>query len=100
MYGEDDFLVVLRKIRDKSSPSDVEASRYYKEYANSMLKRIVPPGINSTIWLEKYQIKRDSNGNIYPSGDTEENARFFYDTLVEYVEQKKYEKQSMYDYEK
>lgn len=108
LYGnKKHFLEILTKIRDNSSTNLHESKQWlYAEYANSMLKYMISAEVNSKhSWLDTYTIhaKQDTNGAgliFQLDGETKAHARFFYDTLIEYVKKSKYEKQSQHDYER
>ncbi|MBI5134393.1 MAG: hypothetical protein HZA81_03350 [Candidatus Taylorbacteria bacterium] len=100
LYGnKETFLKVLRSVRANASSSDDKGQWLFSEYSNSMLKRLIPKGTNeNSDWLT-YKIKRTQNGWYLNEGDRSAHARFFYDTLVEYVERGKYDKQNWRDYD-
>lgn len=108
LYGDkDDFLRVLKKIRDNSSTIVHEGMAwFYENYANSMLRRMISlkPGVKHS-WLKKYAVEAiqdDQNSSrveIHLEGEVKAHPRFFYDTFVEYVEQEKYLKSNSYEYE-
>ncbi len=108
LYGnKEHFLEILTKIRDNSSTTPHEGRQWlYAEYANSMLKRMIKTEVDSKhSWLDTYTVHatQDTNGsgmNFYLDGNAKANARFFYDTLTEYVKRSKYEKQNYRDYER
>lgn len=108
LYGnKEHFLEILNKIRDNSSAIPHEGKQwFYAEYANSMLKRMVKLKAEAKqSWLDKYPIvakqsERGAGVGIYLDGNAQAHARFFYDTLIAYVNESKYEKQSSYDYER
>lgn len=106
LYGDKErFLEILEKIRNVSSSIDIKKNWFFADYSNSMLKHLVSlkPGTR-TSWLKKYPIVATQDQghsrsiNYYLDETIEAHARFFYDTLIEYVRGSKYEKQSMDEY--
>ena len=108
LYGnKEHFLEILNKIRDNSSVTPHEGKQcFYAEYANSMLKRMIKTEVDSKhSWLDKYTIHatQSENGSSMKfrlDGEAKAHARFFYDTFFEYVKRSRYEKPSIYDYER
>lgn len=107
LYGDKEyFLEITKKIRDASSDTNSKSNWFYAEYANSMLRRMLPlkPEAKHN-WLNKYPVVAKQNErnsgwiDIYLDGETQANAKFFYDTFVEYIARSKYEKQNTYEYE-
>ncbi|MFA4996479.1 MAG: P-loop NTPase fold protein [Patescibacteria group bacterium] len=108
LFGDkDDFLRVLKKIRDGASSSPHEGMAwFYAEYSNSMLRRLLRLKSEAKhSWLKKYPVigvqdqQSSSRVNVYLEGNAQAHARFFYDTFVEYIEREKYQKVSIYEYE-
>ena len=105
IYGDQEGLLkALDKIKNASSNTlSGEKRDFYKRRTSSMLKRLLvdfrlkahPKWLGYSMDV----IGDDSSVNIYPKEDTDLHARFFYDTLFEYVKQSKYKKRSIEDYE-
>ena len=105
IYGtENDFLGVLGKIRDDALPTP---ERYkgplYSDTTSSMLRSMLSFKTveEQKIWLEKYtleaaQFPHGSGWDIKLVGEV--NARFFYDTLYEYVRRSEHNKLLPDDY--
>lgn len=93
MYGgKERFLEVLKVIRDRSLSSDREDFSLYEDYAGSMLKHMVQFKVGEQAnWLKVYTLEKTE---VRPklAGNEKAHARFFYDTMVEYVERSKYDK--------
>ena len=100
---QEGFLEALTKIKSASSNAlSGEKRAFYKRRTSSMLKHLLDfrRNVHHT-WLgyRMNVISDDSGVNIYPKEDSDVHARFFYDTLFEYVKQSKYQKRSIEDYE-
>ncbi len=97
--GKENFLRVLNKIRDNSSSSDTKGGGVYAQNAYSMLLRMMSFSSGSVVsWLKKYPVKKNEDDTICLDQGANAHARFFYDTLVEYVERSKYEKENWLEY--
>ena len=92
IYGtKNDFLGVLSKIRANAlNPPERYKRVLYSDTASSMLRSMLPfqEVGEQKIWLDKYTVKatlfeHGSGWDINLVGEV--NARFFYDTLYEYV---------------
>ena len=102
IYGTKyDFLQALMKIRANSSDIPVQGMGYrYTWLANPMLKSMIPfkdGGHNKWTWLDKYTLVAinedlDNSGHQGIGLEGEAHARFFYDTLYEYVKRSEYKK--------
>ena len=100
IYGtEIDLLKALSKIRDNSSTHvpDGTTQIIYRWLADRMLKRMVPlKEVGKTPWLGKYSLEmsnQDFDGSqqsIALVGGA--HARFFYDTLHEYIRRSEHKK--------
>jgi hypothetical protein len=106
LYGDkDSFLSILKKIRDDSSEEDKKAQWLYDMYANSMLRHMLVLNPDDSItWLKKHPViatqdENHSNRVNIRLQSKQANARFFYDTFVEYVDKGKYDKKNIHEYE-
>ena len=97
IYGtEADLLKTLVKIRDTASDTPIEGMDYvFRLTANPMFKRMFQfKEVGNELWLGKYTLvvtdeNLDGSGkSIVPKDGA--HARFFYDTLCEYVKRSEY----------
>ena len=97
IYGtETDLLKALVKIRDNASDTVYQGMDYvFQLTTNPMLKSMISlDEVGNELWLGKYKLAV-TNENLDDSGksivpDDGAHARFFYDTLFEYVKKSKY----------
>ena len=113
IYGtEDNFLDIIETIKEDSSLSNLPQEKYilYRDIASQMLKCMIPLENPSealynepqNTWLGYTVItKRLSIGDsvgIYPKDRNDFHARFFYETLFEYIKRPEHEKQYLENY--
>lgn len=105
--GKGNFLRVLKKIKENVSSSDTNREWFYANYSSSMLRRMVPIKAGEQAhWLgDKYLLlavqdpSHSGRVDIVLGSDKKANPVYFYDVLIEYVKQTRYEKTNRDEYE-
>ncbi|MFH0891637.1 MAG: hypothetical protein V1867_02550 [Candidatus Falkowbacteria bacterium] len=95
--SKEDAINILKIILKSKTKKIKESNWVYKESTSLMLRYLlkIKPNVNTT-WLNKYQIQSFQNGShsgridIYPVENIKPDKNYFYDTLIEYIEQEKY----------
>jgi hypothetical protein len=102
------FITVLAEIRGNPSIiNDKTKDWFYRECSNAILRRMLSlkDGQRKT-WLKTYELlasQSDTNTsrvNVYLEDENAISSGLFYDTLIEYIKQSKYEKKDWYEYMK
>lgn len=101
----DEFLRVAKKIRDSISSVPDDKSWLYQHYASVILRYLTTAGAGTKFnWMGKYTVlavqdpRNSSRVNFELDGNEKANARYFFDTLVAYIEGFKYIKTNRHDY--
>lgn len=105
LYGDKEYFIeILKKIRDASSDMETKKGWFYATYSDSMLRRMLVMEPGETRQWHKHSLiatDKDQTGKvaIQLNGGVNAHPKFFFDTLLEYVIESKYEKENFYDYE-
>lgn len=98
----DVFIDNLNKIKNIKIPNYVSIRTPFGKYIYSMLISFnvkIPEDQNQSVVWQKYKIKKDQSGRdfiILENGETED---LFIDLLINYIKDKKYQRNSYRDYE-
>jgi hypothetical protein len=107
IYGsQEKLLEILSRVKEISTDDDTDGHSFYSSRTNLMLEQMITLEVDqSTSWLKRYTVfaRKSPQGNrgvlIQLEDPRKTGAKFFYETLFEYVRRSQYEKKSKYDYD-
>lgn len=100
--SKDQFVEILKEIRNDIEESDNGRAVPYKDYAVSIIKKVIDIKPGTRTAYKNYFITLSSDHNsrhLEIEGAASNKTKIFYDLLIEYVNKSKYKKNSHFEYD-